>query len=157
MNQPPPNDARPWCELRAHDRVIRYRCSGAGRSLLVLAPADASPYWAALVAGLDGRFRVITPEAPPEETDLSAWLASLLEGLGTSVIHVVAGDRFHVPALEVAQGGSDQVVCVVIVSRSASAVADAKVPVLLVDTNEPPQTVGERVLDFLSRSAVKTA
>jgi hypothetical protein len=152
-------DSRPWCELRAHDRVIRYRCSGSGaeRSLLVLTPAEVSPYWAAVVAGLDGRFRVITPEAPPEATDLSAWLAALLEGLGTSVIRVVAGDRFHMPALEVANGEPDQVACVVLVSESAfaalEAAQDGRVPVLHVHANEPPSTVGERLMDFLTRDA----
>ena len=151
MDHPPTNDRRSWCELRAHDRIIRYRCSGAGRSVLVLGAPDVSPFWAVLLAGLDGRFRVIAPETPPEDTDLAAWLASLLEGLGTSTVRVIAGDRFHAPTLEISRGEPDQVQCVVLVSEAGPPFVDAQVPVLVVAPREPGEIVGARVRDFLLR------
>ena len=123
----------------------------------MLGSADVSPFWAALVSGLDGRFRVIAQEAPPEETDLTAWLAALLEGLGTSVVRVIAGDRFHVPALEIAQDEPDQVACLVLVSEASAPAARPNVPVLVVDVTEPAETIGERVRDFLTRGAPATA
>jgi hypothetical protein len=148
---PPSNDLGSWCELRAHDRIIRYRCSGAGRSVLVLGAPDVSPFWAVLLAGLDGRFRVIAPEAPPEDTDLAAWLASLLEGLGTSTVRVIAGDRFHAPALEISRSEPDQVPCMVLVTDSRPPFVDAHVPVLVLSPREPGEIVGARVRDFLLR------
>jgi hypothetical protein len=157
VNQPPQDDGRPWCELRAHDRIIRYRCSGAGRSLIVLG-SDGSPFWAVLMAGLDGRFRVILPEAPPEDAELGGWLASLLEGLGTSSIRVIAGDRFQLPAIAIAHEEPDQVSCVVLVSEAAgvvpvseAAAATARMPVLVVSAQEPAASLADRVRDFLYR------
>jgi hypothetical protein len=123
----------------------------------VLGSADFSPFWAALVAGLDGRFRVIAPEPPPEETDLAAWLASLLEGLGTSVIRVVAGDRFHTPALEIAHADPDQVAGLVLVAEQTPRVRVTSVPVLVVDGKEPADKLGERIRDFLTRGPAATA
>ena len=159
MNTTSSDQSRPWCELRAHDRVIRYRCSGSGRSVLVLASEDASPFWALLLAGLDGGFRVIAPEAPPADTDVSGWLASLLEGLGTSSIRVVAGDRFHAPALEAAHDEPDQVACVVLVAEEevvAVEAPDAKVPVLVAHARRPAEELALWVRDFLSARAGAT-
>ena len=157
MSQAPLSDCRPWCELRAHDRVIRYRCSGAGKTLLALASDRESPFWGAVVAGLDGRFRVITPEAPAEATDLTAWLASLLEGLGTSVVRVVAADRFHAPALAIARNDPDQVASLVLVADAPRPVEPVSVPVLAVHATESADAAGTRVREFLTEGVPATA
>ena len=127
--------------------------------------SDDSPFWAVLMAGLDGRFRVIAPEAPPDDADLTAWLASLLEGLGTSSIRVIAGDRFRAPAFELARKEPDQVPCVVLISGTAgvvpvseAAAAVARIPVLVVSAKEPVAGLASRVRDFLmSEGAVTVA
>ena len=157
MSQAPLSDCRPWCELRAHDRVIRYRCSGAGKTLLALAPDRESPFWGAVVAGLDGRFRVITPEAPAEGTDLTAWLASLLEGLGTSVVRVVAADRFHAPALAIAGNDPDQVASLVLVTDAPNPVERVSATVLSVAATESAEAAGARVREFLTEGVPATA
>jgi hypothetical protein len=127
----PPIDDRPWCELRAHGRIIRYRCAGACRSVLALASSGAGPFWAALLAGLDGRCRDIAPEPPPPDTDLHAWLAALLEGLGTSGIRVIAGDRFHAPALRVVHEDPDRLAAVIAVSETSEDPVEAAARVRL--------------------------
>jgi hypothetical protein len=149
------DDGRPWCELRAHDRIIRYRCSGAGRSVLVLASVEPSPFWTVLLAGLDGGFRVIAPEPPSEDADLSSWLASLLEGLGTSSIRLIVGDRFHTPALEIARDDPDQVACLMLVAETSQPqiALDARVPVVVVDASRPAADVASWVKDFLTVQA----
>ena len=155
MSQPSQDDRNGWCELRAHDRIIRYRCSGAGRSLLVLGGTVATPDWMALLGGADGGFRVITPEIPAEDTDLPSWVGALLEGLGTPRMGLIASERFRTSALEIARSDPDQVACMVLLSDHPE-VADAQVPVLVVDPSQPAG-IESRVRDFLGSGAAATA
>src|SRR5688572_15098386 len=92
-----------WAEVRAHDRVTRYRRSGSGRPVLVLhSPDDPNPLWPELLEMLGNGYRVITPEPPAAGADLTAWLTGFLEGLGTSSVRIVAAHGFCMAALEVA-------------------------------------------------------
>ena len=51
-----------WAEVRARDRVTRYRRAGAGRVVLVLGAAGAGdPLWPELLPTLVRDARVITP------------------------------------------------------------------------------------------------
>ena len=127
---PSPLPARPadaWAEVRAHDQVMRYRRSGAGRAVLVLgAPHGgngangihgangAGQLWPELPDALAARFRLIVPELPTAGAD-AAWLADFLEGLGTPGVAVVAAEPFCTPALELACRDADQIARVVLV------------------------------------------
>ena len=90
-------------EVRAHDQVMRYRRAGAGRPLVVLRRAiGPDSFWPELDDDLVSRFRVITPELPPDCQDVAAWLAAFLEGVGLDRVVLVAADPCCLPALELA-------------------------------------------------------
>src|SRR5687768_9062075 len=92
-----------WAEVRAHDQVMRYRRTGAGRPVLVLrSPDDPDPLWPELLATLGASYRVIVPDPPEGDTDVATWLTSFLEGLGATSVRIVASDRFCMPAVELA-------------------------------------------------------
>jgi pimeloyl-ACP methyl ester carboxylesterase len=91
----------PLAEVRAHDRVMRYRREGAGRPLVVLRTASgAGAVWPELDAQLAARFRVITPEIPAGCTDVARWLVGFLEGLGIDRVVLVATDACCLAAIE---------------------------------------------------------
>jgi pimeloyl-ACP methyl ester carboxylesterase len=103
---PPPTLA----EVRAHDQVMRYRRAGTGRPLVVLRAADDSDaLWPELDAELVSRFRVVTPELPPECEDVAAWVSAFLEGVGLTRVVVLAAEPCCLSALELALLGADQV------------------------------------------------
>src|SRR5687768_2937389 len=98
-----PRATESWAEVRAHDQVIRYRRIGVGRPVLVLhSPDDPDPLWPELLDTLGASYRVIVPDAPERETDVTTWLTGFLEGLGAISVRIVASDRFCMPALELA-------------------------------------------------------
>lgn len=97
----------PWSEVRARDRVTRYRRSGAGQAVLLLDTAAQSSLWPELLHVLGANFRLIVPEVPAENN--VAWLSEFLEGLGCMPVALVAASDFVVPALELALRDLDQV------------------------------------------------
>ncbi len=149
----PPLDS--WAEVRAHDHVMRYRRSGAGRAVLVLRSGDGpEPLWPELVDALAARFRLIVPELPSAGADVAAWLTDFLEGLGTPGVAVVAADPFCIPALELALLDTDQVARMVLVPGGqveetgldgalATTARGASVPLLVVRRGLP---AGEALL-----------
>ena len=170
MPNPPalPPATRPpetWAEVRAHDHVMRYRRSGAGRVVLVLhADGDdgaADSLWPELAAALAERFRLIVPEAPADGADVSAWLGDFLEGLGVSGVALVAADRLCIPALELALLDTDQIARVVLVpgGRGTETVLDgalatsarqASLPLLIVRRGMPADEAVPLVTGFLA-------
>jgi hypothetical protein len=112
---PPMAASETWAEVRAHDRVTRYRRSGAGRAVVVLLAADCAPLWPGLGRTLAPRCRVITPEPPPAGADVVAWLGEFLEGLGVSDVGLVAAGDLCVPAFELTFGNVDQITRLVLV------------------------------------------
>src|SRR5678815_3310479 len=82
-----------WAEVRAHDRVVRYRRSGAGPAVLLLQPASptgGAPFWPELAAMIgDGR-RLIVPDPPADELEVEAWLSALVEGMLASSVQSAA-------------------------------------------------------------------
>ena len=96
-----PISSDPWAEVRANDRVTRYRRIGTGRPVLVLHSGDdGSELWPGLLETLGGSYRLIVPEAPPADADVAGWVADFLEGLGTTSVRIVASGRFALPSLE---------------------------------------------------------
>ena len=98
-----------WAEVRASDRVMRYRRSGAGPTLVLLgADAGPSPLSTELVAALGARFRVIVPDVPPG-ANVAAFIPEFLEGLGTCHVTLVAANHLCMAAIELAFRGIDQI------------------------------------------------
>jgi hypothetical protein len=103
MQSPSPFNlpAETLAEVRAHDRVMRYRRAGTGRPLVVLR-GTADALWPELDAHLVTRFRVITPELSADCGDLAAWLGTFLEGVGLARVTLLAAEPCCVAALELA-------------------------------------------------------
>jgi hypothetical protein len=150
-----------WAEVRAHGRVIRYRRSGLGPTLLLLDPPDQSELlWPELLEALDTGFRLIVPEPPPTEADVACWLATFLEGLGVPEVSVLAGGCFCIPALELALSPGDQVARLVLVPAGSGA-GEARggtldtvnrqvaVPLLVVRRDQPADGIVPLVTRFL--------
>ena len=140
-SQAPATDT--WAEVRARDRVTRYRRSGAGRAVLLLDSAHGSSLWPELLHVLGANFRLIVPEVPSDCTNNEAWLAGFLEGLGTMPVAVVAASDFCVPALDLVLRDVDQVARLVLVPDGeaddpgregslATSAGPASVPLLIV-------------------------
>ena len=112
----------PWSEVRANDRVMRYRRSGTGAAVLLVAPCDGGDaLWADLPAYLSSRFRLIVPEIQScPRPDESVVLQCFLEGLGTPRVAIVAANELCMPSLELALRNPDQVSHLVLVSGGES-------------------------------------
>ena len=158
----PPARHEPWAEVRAHDRVMRYRRFGVGRPVVVLhAPDDHDPFWPALLEVLGAGCRLILPELPDPEADLTAWLAGFLEGLGAARVRILAAERFALPVLELALLETDQIVGLVLVTSGPSAsdmgrgtlesaTGRALVPMLHVRRADPADGAVSLIADFLA-------
>ena len=103
-----------WAEVRARDRVVRYRRTGTGPIVLLLSREDTR-LRDALVSSLAERFRLLDPDLAGTDRKVAECLAEFLEGLGTTTVNVVAVGRFCIPALELALRDGDQIDRVVLV------------------------------------------
>lgn len=117
-----------WAEVRAHDRVIRYRRAGAGAVVVLLLPEGEDPPWPGLAQALAARFRLVVPELPPSGSDVGRWLLDFLEGLGWHAVSLVAAGRCRAPALALARGDGDALARVVLVEEPPSGDAAAGAP-----------------------------
>ena len=113
MQNPPITSA--FAEVRAHDQVMRYHRTGAGRPVVVLRAATDDSLWPELDACLAVAFRVITPEIPAGGADIARWLGGFLEGVGLDRVTVVAADAYCLSALELVLLGAEQVERLVLV------------------------------------------
>ncbi len=96
-------------EVRASDRVMRYRRSGAGPTVILLgADAGPAPLSTDLVDALRERFRVIVPDMPTG-SDVLTWLGDFLEAFGSSDLTLVAANHLCMPAIELAFRDFDQI------------------------------------------------
>lgn len=163
LADPKQKELNGWAEVRAHDRVVRYRRSGggAGPAILLLQPASsAAPLWQELADMLgDGR-RVIVPDPPADDSEVEAWLSALLEGLGVRNITVIATEGFCMAALERALLSPEQVGRVVMVCSGrgsegavdgtlATSVQSAAVPFLVLRRDRPASEILPVVESFL--------
>lgn len=103
-------------EVRAHDQVMRYHRAGVGRPLVLLRTATVpDALWPELEEQLVARFRVFTPELPPDCEDVAGWVKDFLEGVGLDRVVVVAADPCCLSALELALLGAAQIERLVLV------------------------------------------
>jgi hypothetical protein len=153
--------AETWAEVRAHDRVMRYRRRGTGRAIIALYSSyEPQSAWPELIDALGARFRLILPEPPDGDADIAEWLADFVEGLGTPNIGIVAADRFCIPTLELTLLGVDQVVRIVLVPNghggetglrgALEATGQAVIPLLVVRGRQPVEAVLPLVMRFLA-------
>jgi hypothetical protein len=131
-------------EVRAHDQVMRYHRAGVGRPLVLLrTAAGPESLWPELEGELVARYRVFTPELPPDCEDVAAWAKDFLEGVGLDRVVVVAADPCCISALELALLGAPQIERLVLVPGGlsgetgldgtlATAYAGMSVPLLVV-------------------------
>ncbi len=172
MLKPPVSDPgraqESWAEVRAHDTVMRYRRSGAGRAILVLRSGDSNSPWPELLEGLRRGYRLIDPEPPAEGADVAGWLAGFLEGLGTSTVRIIAADRFCIPVLELALRESDQIRRIVLVATGRStpdaargvletAMGRAPVALLVLRGDHTADGVISLITDFLGEESAGPA
>jgi pimeloyl-ACP methyl ester carboxylesterase len=158
-----PIEPAAWAEVRAHDRVVRYRRSGAGPAVLLLQPASSStPLWPEVLEVLaDGR-RVIVPDPPANDGEAEEWLSALLEGLGVRNIIVVATDSFCLAALERALLSPEQIARMIMIcsgrgtesaidGKLAAPAQSAAIPFLVLRRDRPASEIVPVVEAFLRR------
>lgn len=146
-----------WAEVRAQQRVTRYRRSGVGRAVLLLQSSEeANAVWPELLDVLGARFRLIIPDATTSAGDTPEWLADFMEGLGMSNVGILAATDFALPALQLALLRSDQITRVVLAlsGDEEESVRQASqkltVPLLVVRRAQAPTEVLEAVSRFLA-------
>ncbi len=155
-------------EVRAHDQVMRYRRAGAGRPLLVLRAADdTEALWPELDAELVSRFRVVTPELPPECEDVAAWVGDFLEGVGLDRVVVLAAEPCCLSALELALLGAEQVERLILVPAGtgdsgldgtlATTLAGVSVPLIVVRRGLSAAVALPIIRNFLERNQITAA
>lgn len=135
--------SEPWAEVRTTARVMRYRRSGAGPTVLLLgADAGPTPLASDLVEALGLRFRVIVPDVPIGPFAVS-WLAEFLDGLGSCQVAIMAANHQCMAAIELAFREPERVTRMVLVPDGEpddnttegalqTSVGEARVPVLIV-------------------------
>jgi pimeloyl-ACP methyl ester carboxylesterase len=150
-------------EVRAHDQVMRYHRAGVGRPLVLLrAAAGRESVWPELDAHLVARFRVLTPDVPPDCGDVAAWMRDFLEGVGLDRVRLVAAEPCCLAALELALLAPDQIERLVLVPGGlagetgldgtlATTLAGVSVPLLVVRRGLSAAEAFPMLRNFLDR------
>jgi hypothetical protein len=142
-----------WAEVRARDQVVRYRRSGSGRpALLLYSPSDRQALWPEVIDALAAGYRLIVPTPPVTGTDVEAWLAALIDGLGVPNLSVIATEGFGLAPLHATLGRCDQIARIVLVSTGAGArtsVTTSSPPLLVLHRDRPADEVLPVLLSFL--------
>jgi hypothetical protein len=150
-----------WAEVRAHDRVVRYRRTGAGPAVLLVQPhSPFTPLWPEFLELIGQGSRLIIPDPPANEAEVEEWLGALLEGLGMRNVTLVATDGFCIAALERAVLSPEQVARVILISsgRGSESAVDGKlampahsaaVPFLVLRRDRPVSEILPIVESFL--------
>ena len=161
--KPGPAGPQTWGEVHAHQRVMRYRHSGAGPAVVLLG-ADAAAFsrsgdlWPELPSLLQAHFRVVIPQLPADVADVAISLECLLDGVGATGIGVIAGGPYCYPAVELALSGRDYVSRLVLVgdgntneaSPADSAVSNAlQVPLMVLSRRLTISRVMDLAVPFL--------
>jgi hypothetical protein len=111
---------------------------------------------------------LIIPEPPAATSDIPAWLAGFLEGLGTSTVRILAAGDYGIPALELALMGSDQVARIVLIADGpetpeagrgllGTATGRSSVPLLVVRSAGRADDLISLVIDFLAEETAAPA
>lgn len=147
-------------EVRAHDRVVRYRRAGTvGPVLLLLASDSTTDLWPELPRLLADHFRLMIPDLGVQSDGAAASLRCLLDGLGGVGVPVIAAGKYCDAALELALEGNESVGRMVLVPEMSEDAGDAegaqpraaarRLPVEILRRNLPVDEALERVMAFL--------
>ena len=153
-------------QVHAHDRVMRYRHSGAGTSLLLLS-AD-NDLWPGFAERLAEHYRVVVPELPDNPNEVAAELRCLLDGLGASQVPVIASGRYCDAALELALGRNEFVGRAVLIPEPVGASSDLPsgtytrapvitLPLCIVSRELPVAAALRRTIAFLQAPGAATS
>jgi hypothetical protein len=160
MTRPSMDSLGSWAEVRAHGQVMRYQSRGTGQAVLVLFSDERDGVWGTLLGVLAMRFRLILPELPRVDVDLSCWLTALLEGLGIASVRILAEGRFCAPSVELALLEAEQIAGLVLLTSDrdekvrlagarAAAIQRAEVPLLMVRREDSADVIGPLITGFL--------
>lgn len=106
--------------VRAGDAVVAYLRTGAGQPVLLLRRADSDILlWATLLERISEHFRVLIPEAMPDEASFAQWFAAFHDGLGLGPVRIVADSAYGVAVLQMALIHGDRVNRLVIFTSGA--------------------------------------
>jgi len=157
LNRPPES----WAEVRARGEVLRYRRSGAGPSVVVVAGPGRRLPWPEVEALLAEHCRVVSPRLSEGDSGgLVTQVSCFLEGLGVARVSLLVVDPALAPAiLQLAAADTDIVARVAIItdeSRPAPAsydsgdlVVTSPVPVLTLSATESARDAAARLLRFV--------
>lgn len=149
--------------------MIRYRRFGAGQPVLLLQASARLTPLSEVAECLGADYRVIAPDLPANAADITARLASFLEGVGVSGLRVVAVGDFCLPALEMVLSAPDQVARLILVpdrwqgadrpleGSLGTAVRRSPVPLLIVPRAQATDLVQPLVRSFLQGSVAESA
>jgi pimeloyl-ACP methyl ester carboxylesterase len=139
-----------WCEVRAHQRVIRYRRIGDGPApmLLLLDGSSLAAHWPELTQALAAGFRVVIPQLAGGVDDTPAVVRCLLDGLGASGVAVIATGLYSEVAMALATGDEEQVGSLVLVSDEEIQ-SESPVPLLLLSRRLTLEAAFTRIHRFL--------
>lgn len=157
----PQPQAHTLAEVRAGDRVMRYRRMGSGRPVVLVGGTTAGDsLWPGLADVLARQFRVIVPETPSSGDDFACWLGDFLEGLGMSEVGLVASDAFCASAIDLVLRDADRVGRVVVVrggcgpsagmGELATSLDATPVPLLTIGRDVPGSEAVPLVTRFLT-------
>jgi pimeloyl-ACP methyl ester carboxylesterase len=105
-----------WAEVRARDTVVRYRCHGAGRLVVLVAGLDdAREGTTPLVAALAEGARVLQLASPATRRPFADWLSDVLDGLGMHDVTLLVSAALRADALELGMRDGQRVGRLVII------------------------------------------
>ena len=142
----------PCAEVRVGDHVTRYVRRGTGPSVvLVGADVDTNPVWRPLVERLESGHRIVVPQPPPANADVTAWLRGFIEGLGLTSVVLIAGNGSSAAALELATADDFLVRRLVLMPNAGAPIGDASPERMLwVKPDDSPTHSLQRIEEFIA-------
>lgn len=136
--------------------MTRYVRRGTGPAVvLVGADVDTNPVWRPLVERLESGHRIVVPQPPPANADVTAWLRGFIEGLGLTSVVLIAGNGSSAAALELAAADDFLVRKLVLMPNPGEPIGDAlSERMLWVKPDDSATHSLQRIEDFIADGRV---
>ena len=136
--------------------MTRYVRRGTGPAVvLVGADVDTNPVWRPLVERLESGHRIVVPQPPQANADVTAWLRGFIEGLGLTNVVLIAGNGSSAAALELATADDFLVRKLVLMPNPGEPIGDALPDRMLwVKPDDSPMHSLQRIEDFIADGRV---
>ena len=136
--------------------MTRYVRRGTGPAVvLVGADVDTNPVWRPLVERLESGHRIVVPQPPPANADVTAWLRGFIEGLGLTSVVLIAGNGSSAAALELATADDFLVRKLVLMPNPGEPIGDAvSERMLWVKPGDSPMHSLQLIEDFIADGRV---